>query len=46
VVELTTGARGLLTLPPGHTDAVSPINLVDLLDDDEIATMTDVFQRY
>ena len=45
VVELTAeGRRAITDAAPAHTDAVRRY-LIDLLDDDEIATMTDVFQR-
>jgi DNA-binding MarR family transcriptional regulator len=45
VVELTDGGRRAITdAAPAHTDAVRRY-LIDLLDVDEIATMTDVFQR-
>ena len=38
------GRRAITDAAPAHTDAVRRY-LIDLLDDDEIATMTDVFQR-
>lgn len=45
VVELThEGRRAITDAAPAHTDAVRRY-LIDLLDDDEIATMTDVLQR-
>jgi DNA-binding MarR family transcriptional regulator len=45
VVELTDeGRRAITDAAPAHTDAVRRY-LIDLLGDDEIATMTDVFQR-
>lgn len=45
VVELTDeGRRAITDAAPAHTDAVRRY-LIDLLDDDEVATMTDVFQR-
>ena len=45
MVELTAkGRRAITDAAPAHTDAVRRY-LIDLLDDDEIATMTDVFQR-
>ena len=45
VVELTAeGRRAITDAAPAHTDAVRRY-LIDLLDDDEIATMTDVLQR-
>jgi DNA-binding MarR family transcriptional regulator len=45
VVELTDeGRRAITDAAPAHTDAVRRY-LVDLLGDDEIVIMTDVFQR-
>jgi len=45
MVELTDGGRrAIADAAPAHTDAVRRY-LIDLLDVDEIATMTDVFQR-
>ena len=45
MVELTAqGRRAITDADPAHTDAVRRY-LIDLLDDDEIASMTDVFQR-
>jgi DNA-binding MarR family transcriptional regulator len=45
MVELTDeGRRAITDAAPAHTEAVRRY-LIDLLDDDEIATMTDVFQR-
>jgi DNA-binding MarR family transcriptional regulator len=45
VVELTNeGRRAITDAAPAHTDAVRRY-LIDLLDDNEIATMTDVLQR-
>ena len=45
VVELTDqGRRAITDAAPAHSDAVRRY-LIDLLDDDEIATMTDVLQR-
>lgn len=45
MVELTAkGRRAITEAAPAHTDAVRRY-LIDLLDNDEIATMTDVFQR-
>ncbi len=45
MVELTDeGRRTITDAAPAHTDSVRRY-LIDLLDDDEIATMTDVFQR-
>jgi DNA-binding MarR family transcriptional regulator len=45
MVELTDeGRRAITDAAPAHTEAVRRY-LIDLLDDDEIATMTDIFQR-
>ena len=45
VVELTAeGRRAIIDAAPAHTDAVRRY-FIDPLDDDEIATMTDVLQR-
>ena len=45
MIELTAeGRRAITDAAPAHTEAVRRY-LIDLLDDDEIATMTDVFQR-
>jgi DNA-binding MarR family transcriptional regulator len=45
MVELTDeGRRAITDAAPAHTDAVRRY-LIDLLEVDEIATMTDVFQR-
>jgi DNA-binding MarR family transcriptional regulator len=45
MVELTAkGRRAITEAAPAHTDAVRRY-LIDLLNDDEIATMTGVFQR-
>ena len=45
VVELTAeGRRAISDAAPAHTDAVRPY-LIDLLEDDEIASMPDVVMR-
>jgi DNA-binding MarR family transcriptional regulator len=45
IVEITDdGYRAITDAAPAHVDAVRRY-LVDLLDDDEITTMTNVFER-